>query len=181
VSDPAVLRTLLAWKSAQYQRGQLVDVFSFPWTAELLERIRACQTPTFAGLLSALYFGDTLAGVHFGMRSASVWNWWFPRHELNFDRYSPGILLRWAAAEAAPALGIRRIDLGLGGEETYKPRLRTGGIPLAVGTIERPALVNAARRMGQRLERWGRASPLLPVLRMPGRIIKGITRRGRFA
>jgi CelD/BcsL family acetyltransferase involved in cellulose biosynthesis len=179
-ADRAPLDALLRWKSEQYQRSNLVDVFSFPWTAELLERLHAHRTPEFAGMLSTLHAGDRLIAVHFGMRSETVWNWWFPRHDEEFARYSPGILLRIYAAEAAPALGIRRIDLGQGDESTYKPRLRSGGISLAAGRIERKGLATAVRRLRRDAEAWVRGSPLLPLARVPGRLLTQVERWRKY-
>lgn len=174
------LRRLLDWKRRQYVRSGLVNVFQFAWTGELLERIHSIQTPWFAGMLSILYFGDEVAAVHMGMRSAEVWNWWFPRHDERYDKYSPGILLRIGAAEAAEGLGIRRIDLGKGGAETYKPRLRSGGIPVAEGRLETEGCITTLHRTRRKAETWIRRSPLLPLVRWPGRILKRMERAARF-
>jgi CelD/BcsL family acetyltransferase involved in cellulose biosynthesis len=178
--DVGVLRQLLAWKSSQYQRSGLVDVFHFAWTQTLLEQIHATQTPGFSGMLSALYINDELAAAHMGMRSRRVWNWWFPRHDERFARYSPGIVLRICAAEAAAEHGVTRIDLGMGGENTYKPRLRTDGIPVAQGRVELPSLVVAARRLRRSSEAWVRRSPLAPLARVPGRLFTRLERWRRF-
>lgn len=179
--DPAPLRQLIAWKRAQYQRAGLVDVFAFDWTRALLERLHAMQTAEFGGMLSTLHAGDALVAVHFGMRSQSVWNWWFPRHDERFARYSPGILLRLLAAERAAAFGVTRIDLGQGDDDTYKPRLRSGGIAVAAGTVERASWSVALRHARQNLEAAVRRSPLMPLVRIPGRVLKRLERRGRFA
>lgn len=179
-ADISVLHTLLSWKSNQYRYSGLVDVFDFGWTSALLERIHTIQTEHFAGMLSALYVSDRLAAVHMGMRSRGVWNWWFPRHDEWCAKCSPGILLRIYAAETAAELGIRRIDLGLGDESTYKPRLRTGEIPLAAGRVELPSLATAFRRFWRSTDAWLRRSPLLPIARVPGRALKRAERRRRF-
>ena len=126
VKDPSVLETLIRWKSTQYRSAGLSDKFAYPWTVELLHRIHGIQGDHFAGMISALYFYGQLAAVHMGMRSDTVWNWWFPRHDERFARHSPGILLRVYAAEYAPTIGIKRVDLGMGDETTYKTRLRSG-------------------------------------------------------
>ena len=181
VSDPAVLRELLTWKSAQYRRSGLVDVFSFAWTRALLERIHGMQAPQFAAMLSGLYAGDRLIAVHMGMRSEWVWNWWFPRHRDEFNHYSPGILLRVCAAEAADQYNIRRIDLGPGGDATYKPRLRSGAIPVATGSVELPSLTTVVRGIRRKTEAWVRRSPLLPLARIPGRLIVRLEGRRRFS
>lgn len=179
--DPRVFQQLVAWKRTQYQSSGLVDVLSFDWTVALLDHIRQIQTPTFSGMLSALYVGDDLAAVHMGMRSATVWNWWFPRHDARFAKGSPGIVLRVAAAEVAAELGVQRIDLGMGDDATYKPRLRTGGIPLVAGRIERPTLSVKLQHAYEATERWVRNSPLYHVVRLPGHVVKRLEQRWRFS
>ncbi len=178
--DVSVLHTLQAWKSSQYQTSGLVDVFSFAWTKRLLEEIHSIQTPTFSGMLSALYLNDQLIAAHMGMRSGRVWNWWFPRHDPEFHKLSPGILLRMYAAESAADFGVTRMDLGAGDENTYKPRLRTGGIPIAAGRVERLSVATALRRVRQGVEQVVRRSPLLPLARIPGRWLTARERRRRF-
>jgi len=180
VAEPGALETLIRWKSAQYRRSGLVDVFSFGWTVELLRRIHATQTEEFSGMLSALYVNDEPAAVHMGMRSRTVWNWWFPRHNEKFAKCSPGILLRLAVAEYAAAIGIKRIDLGVGGETTYKPRLASGSVLVAQGAVEIPSMLNFVRRVCRNAEDWVRRTPLVAVARLPGRVIKRAERRMRF-
>lgn len=180
VADSDVLDTLLSWKSQQYRRSDLVDIFSFDWTVELLRRIHQTQTAEFSGMLSALFVNDEPAALHLGMRSRSVWNWWFPRHDHRYHRFSPGICLRMEVARCAPDYGVRRIDLGKGDESTYKPRLANGGIGVAEGHIEVPSLATFARRARDATEVWVRQSPLAPLARVPGRLIKRAERWARF-
>ncbi|MBI4566713.1 MAG: GNAT family N-acetyltransferase [Planctomycetes bacterium] len=179
VSDVRVLDTLLAWKSRQYRSVGAIDNWSFPWMRELIYRIHAAQGDDFAGMLSALYFDGELAAAHMGMRSRDAWHWWFPRHAEKFEKYFPGLLLLYLAIEHAPRLGVRRIDLGYGDEE-FKRRLRSGFIPVAAGRIEIPSLVLSVKRWRDGLESWVRRTPLLPVLRIPGRLVKGLEFRSRY-
>jgi CelD/BcsL family acetyltransferase involved in cellulose biosynthesis len=174
VKDPSLLETLIRWKSKQYQSAGLSDKFAYPWTVDLLHRIHGTQGDHFAGMLSALYFDGQLAAVHMGMRSDTVWNWWFPRHDERFAKHSPGILLRVYAAEHAPTIGIKRIDLGLGDEKTYKPRLRSGGIRLAEGRVEVPSMAVTVHRWRQEMEEWIRQTPLEGIARAPGRLLRRI-------
>jgi CelD/BcsL family acetyltransferase involved in cellulose biosynthesis len=134
---------------------------AFPaWATGILERILACRTPPFSGLLSVLYAGDTLVAAHLGMRSASVWHYWFPCYDTRFAAYSPGVLLLMHMAQAAPALNLATLDLGKGGQE-YKRRLMNGSIPLAEGSVEVGAWLRARRGARRRCEAWVRGSPWL--------------------
>ncbi|MBN1491123.1 MAG: GNAT family N-acetyltransferase [Phycisphaerae bacterium] len=180
VTDPSVLTQLLAWKSAQYVRSSLPDIFSFKWTRSLLERILFTTGPEFSGVLSALYVNGELGAAHMGMRSASVWHWWFPSHRPNLARYSPGVQLRIEAAKTAPHRGITILDMGKG-DHLHKTRLRTGAIPVAEGAVELPSLVNWAGMMCRRSESFIRRSRLYGLARLPGRSIMRVVRRRRFS
>ncbi|HEX4964108.1 MAG TPA: GNAT family N-acetyltransferase [Thermoanaerobaculia bacterium] len=131
VTDAAVLRQLMRWKSAQYLRTDKPDRFAVPWIVELLERLHGLRTESFAGILSALWAGDALVAAHLGMRWRHVWHWWFPTYDRKYARYSPGVVLDLLMAESAPALGIQRIDLGRICD--HKQRLMSGAFELAQG------------------------------------------------
>lgn len=179
VHDKKMLAQLLEWKSRQYRESGLRDIFSFPWTVELLNRILDVQTESFAGMFSVLYFGDKPAAMHMGMRSKTVLHWWFPRHDNEFEKHSPGIQLLMRAAQAAPGIGLKRIDLS-SGEEDYKLRLRSGGIPVAAGRVEVPSVAMSLLKFREATESWVRKSPLLGIARGPGRILKAIERWNEF-
>lgn len=178
VADTRVLDTLLEWKSKQYLESGTVDNWSFEWMRRLMYRIHAHQGEDFSGALSALYFDGELAAVHMGMRSRSAWHWWILRHSDQFADLRPGLLLLYLAIEHAPRYGVKRIDLGYGDEE-YKLRLRSGEIPVAQGRVEIPSLAVSLRRWRERAESWVRRTPLLPILRYPGRLIKGLEQWNR--
>ena len=85
-----------------------------------MERIFRCRGEAFAGELSALYAGDRLAAVHFGMRStASAPVVSQLRHRL--AKFSPGLIRDLEHIKAAAAQGIRRVDYGKGmtGQKEY--------------------------------------------------------------
>jgi CelD/BcsL family acetyltransferase involved in cellulose biosynthesis len=179
-TDKAALDQLLAWKSAQYLRSDMIDVFSRTWSRALLDRIWATQTPHLRGVLSALYVGDELAAVHFGMQSRTTWHWWFPSHDQQFEKYGPGIILRLHAAETAEALGLCELDLGKG-DTAHKPRLATDTVTLHEGRLERPGLSTAVRRFGIWLEHTLKQGPLRPIFLGPGRLLKRLERARRFS
>jgi CelD/BcsL family acetyltransferase involved in cellulose biosynthesis len=178
--SPGILNTLFEWKSRQYVKGGLTDVFSFSWTRELLERICSIQSPGFSGMLSALYTGDKVISIHMGMRSSRSWNWWFPRHDTDFNLYSPGIMTRLFAAEHAAEIGLLRMDLGKGDADSYKPTLSTGAIPVSVGTADIPCLATTMRRCMEQMETKARKSPLVWLIRVPGHVIKRLQVKSRY-
>lgn len=170
-NDPEVLETLLEWKSEQYRRSHLTDLFSIRWKRELLERIVNCQNEDFAGMLSVLYAGDRIAAIDFSMRSFGVLHSWFPAYDREFARYSPGHVLLLETAKAAESLGIRRIHLGKG-EESYKNSFADDCVEVAVGSVD----LNPARRMVKqtwhRAREWARRTALRSALRRPARFVR---------
>jgi len=178
-ADTRVLADLARWKSQQYIASGLVDVFSFGWTSRLLEVICRMRGPEFAGVLSALYAGDTLLAVHMGMRSRTVWHYWFPAYDQQFARYSTGLILLLEMAQHASSIGIRAIDLGKG-DSRYKRSLMSGAVPLMEGSAQRPSLVARLRKLASETEAFVRRTPLVVPARIPGRLLFRVKRRLRF-
>jgi CelD/BcsL family acetyltransferase involved in cellulose biosynthesis len=180
VEDPAALATLIEWKSRQYRESGLVDAFEFGWTRDLLGVLHGMKTPHFRGLLSGLRAGGEWTALHMGMLSATALNWWFPRHDERFGKRSPGILLLWNAAEYAAGQGAVRLDMGWGTGDSYKERFATGATGVASGSAEVPSFATWRRRAVKRLEAAVKASPLLPLVRRPGKWIAAAMRKARF-
>ena len=139
-ADAADLRdTLVGWKREQYRQTGVRDVLADVGSRELLRRVHEARGPEFSGMLSVLYAGDVVAGVHLGLRAGPVWHSWFPAYNPDLHRYSPGMLLMLELAKAAPALGIAEIDLGKG-EARYKQALASGAVSLFEGCVGAHAL-----------------------------------------
>lgn len=146
--DPALLNRVLQWKSDQYRRSKWPDLFAKRWGHRLAQRVHAIQKSDFAGMLSLLYAGSWLVAGHLGMRSNSVWHYWFPAYDRHFAKYSPGLLLLFKMAQHAEELGLRTIDVGTG-ITLYKQRLMNASVSVAEGSIERRSclwLLRSARR-----------------------------------
>jgi CelD/BcsL family acetyltransferase involved in cellulose biosynthesis len=111
-----------------------------------IERIHATQTPDFAGVLSVLYAGDQLVAAHFGMRSSTVWHYWFPTFDHAFSKYSPRVMLLLKMPEAASTVRIKTIDLGTG-EHSDKWRLMNGFVATDSGSVALTGPVTLARRV----------------------------------
>lgn len=151
-AEPRLLTQVLAWKSQQYRRTGWKDFFATAWGRELIGLIHGLQGPAFAGMLSLLYAGQRLVAGHMGMRSASVWHYWFPAYDREFGKYSPGLILLLKMAQCAEELGLSRIDIGTG-ISLYKRRLMNASIPVAEGSVERPAGVSLWRLARRRLKK----------------------------
>ncbi|GAA0378982.1 GNAT family N-acetyltransferase [Streptomyces blastmyceticus] len=134
--DPAVLRTLIGWKSAQYRRTGRSDRFARPWISHLVEQLFHTRSASFAGLLSVLYAGGRPVAAHFGLRSGPVLACWFPAYDPAFAKYSPGLVLHLRMAEGAAAAGMAYLDLGRG-EKAYKNSLKTRELSVSEGWVTR--------------------------------------------
>jgi CelD/BcsL family acetyltransferase involved in cellulose biosynthesis len=170
--DRRVFRALLAWKTAQYRRKKATNYLAPAWTVALLESLLKQRNEAFSGVLSALYLGDRLAAVHLGMRSFGVLHFWFPAYDPELGKYSPGLILLVEMAQAASALGIRRIDLGRGNER-YKTSLMSAATRLAEGSVDLRPMAALLRRGWLRVRESVRGS----VLRRPVRYVVGSIRQ----
>ena len=163
-ADPATLATLLGWKSAQYARTGASDVLAAGWVREVVRAVHTADGAAFAGLLSVLRVDGQPAALHLGMRSESVWHWWFPTYDPSLSRYSPGLILLLEMAAAAPGLGLRVIDLGKG-EARYKRSFANGALQVAEGVVETPSLAAAVTHVRRVARGAARRTGLGPRLR----------------
>lgn len=138
VTDPAVLRALIDWKTDQYRRTGRADRFSRPWILRLVENLLQIDTEHFGGSLDMVYVDGRPVAGHFGLRTKTTLAGWFPAYDTAFAKYSPGLIHHLAMAERAAGTGIRLIDLGRG-EKEYKEKLKTGELWVTEGRIARPS------------------------------------------
>lgn len=146
--DPAALRTLMGWKSAQYRRTGRSDRFAQAWITQLVRQLFHTRSDQFSGLLSMLYVDDVPVAGHFGLRSERVFAQWFPAYAPAYGKYSPGLILHLRMAEAAAADGIAYLDLGRG-QKQYKDSLKTRELTVSEGwvALRHPvAITHRARR-----------------------------------
>ncbi|MER7814021.1 GNAT family N-acetyltransferase [Streptomyces sp. NPDC096153] len=162
--DPSALRTLIAWKSAQYRRTGRRDRFAREWISTLVRRLHDTRAPGCSGVLSVLYAAERPVAAHFGLRSRTVLSCWFPAYDTAYARFSPGLVLHLRMAEAAAAAGIGVLDLGRGAAE-YKDALKTGELRVREGSSVRPgpgaALHRLSREPGRRAHSFVRSRPRL--------------------
>jgi CelD/BcsL family acetyltransferase involved in cellulose biosynthesis len=171
-ADSQLLERTLAWKSQQYRQSGQDDLFALGWPRALVKRVHATQTEGFAGMLSLLLAGERLVAGHFGMRSQTVWHYWFPAYDPEMAKYSPGLILLLKMAEHAPEIGIGTIDLGKG-ISLYKERLMNGSAAVASGSVELASLLALRRRAKRTLRAAIARSPLAG----PARTVTRWTRR----
>ena len=150
-SDQKLLVQVLSWKSQQYRRSGWRDLFATRWGRSLIEGIHSIQNPAFAGMLSLLFAGKHLVAGHLGMRSSTVWHYWFPAYDRQFAKYSPGLILLLKMVQCAQDLGLQTVDLGTG-ITLYKKRLMNDSVSVAEGSLERPSCLTLLRRMRRKVK-----------------------------
>lgn len=145
--SPETWTNLLAWKNASYAAMGVKSILEVDWALKTLEAIRATEGDDFSGMLSSLYAGEALIAAHFGMRSRTIWHWWFPTYSPDHEKFSPGLALLLEMARWGAEHGIVRIDLGRG-DARYKLVFANTSTALCEGSIEIAASpAGALRRM----------------------------------
>ncbi|MBA1157449.1 GNAT family N-acetyltransferase [Microvirga mediterraneensis] len=177
-NDPEIVRLCLSLKSSQYRRSGVIDLFSMPWAQALAETIAAKQEPSFAGVTSVLRAGRRPVAIHFGMRSKTTWHYWFPAYDIEFGRYSPGMLLLLKMISRAPEMNIKAIDFGKG-DTDYKRQLSNRTVPLIEGSAAISRSLVALRQSQRDLTEWVRRAPFVQMI--PARLRKVAWRAQEWA
>ncbi|HUZ54526.1 MAG TPA: GNAT family N-acetyltransferase [Streptosporangiaceae bacterium] len=176
-ADVEDLRTLMSWKSDQYQRTGRSDRFDQPRIVEVVENLMAYRSGAFRGVLSILYAGGTPVAGHFGIAYGGVLAEWFPAYDTRFAKYSPGLIQLVRMAEEIGTLGVCSIDLGKG-EMRYKEELKSYDLTVAEGTVTRPSALAAVHWAAAAPPRWA----VRRIRQHPGlysaadRVLKGVGR-----
>jgi CelD/BcsL family acetyltransferase involved in cellulose biosynthesis len=158
-TDERVLKQLMAWKSEQYLRTGLADLFAVDWIVALVRRLWEMQSPSLAGTLCTMYAGERLAAMHFMLRSGPRLHSWFPAYDVGLAKRSPGMCLMLLIAQHAAENGVTCIDLGKG-DEDYKLHLASGSVLLGEGIVETRPLSAAMRSGWRQAKEWVKQSPL---------------------
>ncbi len=170
------LNALLRWKSEQYQRTGIVDLFSFDWVVQLLENVLQHSSPRFSGAMFVLYVGDRIAAVDMGMQSGSLFHSWFPSYNRELAQYSPSHILLLETARMAESLGIKRIELGKGAEP-YKQSFRSGTVTIGEGCVDLRPWRRRFNSLCARVTDVARQSPFVEPLRKPVRALRKLRDR----
>jgi len=169
VVDTRMLRQLMAWKSRQYRRTDVTDVFAVSWTRDLLERLLMTGHNELRGVLSVLLVGGRPAAFHFGLRSRSVLHCWFPVYDEQLSVYSPGAILFMAMIRSCPEMGVQRLDLG--GVSHWKARLMNRTATICEGSVDLRPVASKLRNVARASHQWLRNSPLRKPARVPWRAV----------
>ncbi len=154
-----VLDTLIGWKREQLRRQRQLDCFRPSWVMPMLNRVLHTRGESFRPMLTAMYAGDELAAINFGLRSGGVLHGWITAYNPVLRKYSPGLTLIVKLAEAAASLGVSRIDMGRG-DESFKRNFCSGATRLAEGAVDRRLVAGAMKHSWVRAKGLLRGTPL---------------------
>jgi CelD/BcsL family acetyltransferase involved in cellulose biosynthesis len=175
VVDEKALAEVVRLKRGQYEATGAVDYFAETDRVDLLTRLLHTRGTEFAGILSTVHAGERLLAAHFGIRSGEVLHWWFPVYDPEFSSLAPGWILLRELVQAAPELGVGRIDFGRGDDE-YKRRAKTGEMSVAQGVVSRSSAYRVVRRARNSLITAAKSSALAPQLRSIARRLRANNR-----
>jgi CelD/BcsL family acetyltransferase involved in cellulose biosynthesis len=165
-----VLDTLVDWKRQQLRRQRLADCFRPRWVRPLLNRILHTRGETFRPMLSAMYVGDELGAINFGLRSGPILHGWITAFNPKFRKFSPGLMLIVKLAESAESSGISRIDMGRG-DESFKRNFCCGATCVASGAVDRRFVAGTLQHSWVRAKELLRGTPLrTPATRLLRRL-----------
>jgi CelD/BcsL family acetyltransferase involved in cellulose biosynthesis len=157
--DQGLVRQCMEWKSRQYRRTGVVDLFSSERVVAFFRRLhdeRLLQ-------VSALFAGDAPVAIHLGCRFEERFYYWVPAYDEAAAAGSPGGLLLEALLEDSQRRGDREFDF-LIGEEGYKFHYATD--VRLVRPLGRPPLARRAWK--------GVRGALMPLVRRFGAPYRGL-------
>jgi CelD/BcsL family acetyltransferase involved in cellulose biosynthesis len=156
-SDEAMLRLLMTWKSEQARRTQHVDRFARPWVVRLLEELLATRTDALSSELSVLYAGEQPVSIQLGLRTRGVLMGWFTGYNVQFRKYSPGMIHVMRMAEELPSRGVEVLDMGKGAARFTKA-LKNGEVFVAEGTATARSVTGTMHRLQSTSRSWAVSS-----------------------
>lgn len=168
--DPEAFARLAAWKSEQYRRTDVFDLFTWDWVPRLLRAVLEESSDELTGSLSTLRCDGRLVAADLGMRSGSTLASWFTGYDREFADHGPGHMLSLRVAEAAAEAGVTRLDLGKGPED-YKRSFTDRYDEVGEGVVDLRPFATGLRRgldgAGRRLKESGFAARMRrPVRRL---------------
>lgn len=167
--DESVYRQHVEMKNALLERVGTSFRIAPNWIGDTLNLLRRTQGCDFAGVMTTLHAGDRLIAAHFGLRSSTIWHFWFSSYDLELYKLGPGINLVDHCAMAAHEHGLSAIDFGRG-DADYKLLFADRHIRLCEGAITRPgSLAKIVRQGANKVVAVAERLPLGPYRTYPRR------------
>ena len=157
-----VLERLIELKRAKYNRSKTFDILSVQWAADLLRELQTVNQPNFQGILQAMWAGDELVCVHFGLLTDKVLHYWFPIFDYHYSRYSPGTEMMMRVAEESCNRGLTKLDLGYG-DDAYKFKFCNGNTRVLNGQVNFNPMDLGVARARYRVRTKLKQMPMKPL------------------
>ena len=162
---------LFDWKRAQLKATSQTDIFDTGWTMKLMRELFTQRDPDFGGVLFTLYIGETLAAVHFHLRSRRTIHAWMIAHDAALERYSPGLILFQKIARWMDDTPFSTLDLGAG-DYRFKQQLSNRHVSVAHGFVGRPSPLSLLRQAEYGLRDAAERLPLGQFSELPGKAMR---------
>lgn len=151
--DPARLRQLLAWKSAQFVDDGLVDITGATYSRRILDAVAATpsrDSQAFGGYMVELVCGERLLAGHFGVALNGHFHPWISAYDPTLSDYAPGITLLYRLLEQFSETGLETYNLA-GGHDHYKKYFAEPVIPTRPLHHYAPSPLGLAQGLGERV------------------------------
>ncbi len=112
---PETMEICMQWKSKQYIKSGIVDLFAHTQHIRLLQELANNKLL----LVSSFGVGDRLLAVHIGMLNSGRLYYWVPAYDPTYSQYAPGKLLLLSLLEESFNRNHQEFDFLIGGE-SYK-------------------------------------------------------------
>ncbi len=133
--DQSVLELLLKWKAAQYEATQRLHPFTNAWVSILFKEMLTYQQADFRGLLTVLWAGCEPLAIEYSLQSHQTLHTLVSAYNIEYSKYSPGMLRDLHLIEECGKHGITCIDMGKG-LESYKKKLMNAACKLGEGSVD---------------------------------------------
>jgi len=138
IRDRALLDHLVALKRKQYVRTGHHDIFSCPWTKELLQALME-QDGSYGASMAIKIGGGKRVAFEYALHDGTTYHFWFPAYEPEFSRFSPGILLTLDTMNEMANRGYKVFNFGQSGA-AYKNYFCNDAITLREANRRNPSL-----------------------------------------
>ncbi len=133
--DDAQLKQLLDWKCSQYEVAGRQHPFRIDWVREFIFGAMHLDSPHFRGNLSVVSAGDIPIAMEYSLHSHQVSHVLISAYDIEYAKYSPGLVCCFQHLCACAEHGFNVVDLGKGLED-YKQRLVTRAPRLREGCVD---------------------------------------------
>ena len=125
---------LIARKRAQFARTGRHDVLGPDWARQMLDKLRAHQSPRLSARLMTMKVDDKIIAAEFNICSDRVIHGWLTGYDTDYGQYSPGYMLQHHILKEMDHLEQTIYDAGIG-LDYYKKYYTNYQLPVDTGVL----------------------------------------------